>query len=253
MIWVIPQKLENIQEEWRYLNHRSDKVLWELSLWALVWSIWLERNDAVFNQKDTNTEVVWDMHILRVAWWVKAYWKRIPYQIDQFRNSFELIRIPSKSKLRKKTVWSPPQSGVVKFNVDGSALGSPGETGIGGVLRNARREIIGFFSLSTGPGFAYEAEVYALHFALLICQLFVIRNVVLESDSMVAVSWVNNKKNRPWKLQNYLNHIDHLAKEVNCLQIKHVMREANVLADYLAKRGSSQALPICCCCNSILF
>ena len=249
----MPQKLEDIQTEWRALNHSSDKTLWEVSPMALVWSIWLERNDVVFNQKYTNMEVIWDMHILRIAWWVKAHWKNIPYQIEQFRNSFGLIRLPVKSKVRMASSWQAPQVGTVKFNVDGSALGSPGETGIGGVLRNARKEIIGFFSLNTGPGFAFEAEVYALHFALLVCQQFIIRNVVLESDCLVAVSWVNNKGNRPWKLLNYLNHIDYLVQEVNCIQIKHVMREGNALADFLAKRGSSQALPICFCCNSILF
>src|ERR1044072_1958977 len=182
-----------------------------------------------------------------------AQCKQISYQIEQFRNNFELIRFPLKSKVRKNACWQPPQEGVVKFNVDGSAIGSPGETGIGGVLRNTGKEIIGFFSLHTGPGFAFEAEVYSIHFVLLVCQQFVIRNVIIESDCLVAVSWVNNKENRPWKLQNYLNHIDYLVLEVNCLQIKHILREGNVLADFLAKKGSSHEIHICCCCNSILF
>src|ERR1044072_5845772 len=119
------------------------------------------------------------MHILRVAWWVKAQWKKLPYQIEQFKNCFELIRLPKKVKTRVRTIWVPPQLGAVKFNVDGSALGSPGVTGIGGVLRNSRKEIIGFFSFCTGLGFAYEDEVYDIHFALLLCQQYVIRNVVI--------------------------------------------------------------------------
>ena len=65
-----------------------------------------------------------------------------------------------------------------------------------------------------------------------------IRNVVVESDSTVAVSWVNKKKGRPWKLQSTLNQIDLLLEEVNCLQVKHVLREGNTIADFLAKRGN---------------
>ena len=57
-----------------------------------------------------------------------------------------------------------------------------------------------------------------------------IRNVVVESDSTVAVSWVNKKKGRPWKLQSTLNQIDLLLEEVNCLQVKHVLREGNAIA-----------------------
>lgn len=42
-------------------------------------------------------------------------------------------------------MWSPPNPGILKINVDGAAKGSPGICGIGGILQNSRNEIKGLF------------------------------------------------------------------------------------------------------------
>lgn len=65
-----------------------------------------------------------------------------------------------------------------------------------------------------------------------------IKYLIIESDSSLAVGWVNNKSNRPWKLLNALNQIDMWLIEVNCLKVNHIFREANGEADRLAKRGA---------------
>ena len=44
-------------------------------------------------------------------------------------------------------------------------------------------------------------------------------------------------------LRNVLNHMDLLAKEVNCLDIRHILREANDVADSLAKKGVQRRRP----------
>ena len=70
---------------------------------------------------------------------------------------------------------------------------------------------------------------------LLFCNQFGLTNVIIESDSTVAVGWANSIENRPWKLANDLNYLDHLKHVVLCVGIRHFLRERNIIADYLAK------------------
>lgn len=47
---------------------------------------------------------------------------------------------------RRIIPWSPPLHGVIKFNVDGAARGTPSHAGIGRVLRNDKGEVLCMFS-----------------------------------------------------------------------------------------------------------
>lgn len=239
--WAVPSTLSALMLEWENLPKISDKILWNLIPYSLVWSIWIERNNVCFNQKDFNSSDIWDMHLLRIGWWVKPILIQSSYSVDQVIRNFELIRFaPSVPKIRCSS-WSPPEAGLIKINVDGAAIGCPGMSGIGGIFRNNKNEILVFFSKNIGVGFAFEAEIWAIHEALKICAVNFLRNIIIESDASLAVGWVNNRYNRPWKLHNALNQIDQWVSEVNCLKVKHIFREANSEADKLAKRGAAHS------------
>lgn len=128
--------------------------------------------------------------------------------------------------------------------MDGSARGSPGSSGVGGVLRNAQGVTLGRFSLSTGLLWAYQAEVKAIHLALVFAKEHNFSQVLVESDSSLAVGWANCKSNRPLALLNDLNAIDWLQREVGCVGVCHIFREANVEADELAKSGCDRIEPL---------
>lgn len=99
------------------------------------------------------------------------------------------------------------------------------------------RQFLGVFSTTSGVLWAYEAEVKAILNALLFCKQFQFRHVIIESDSSLVVGWVASNHNRQWKLCQDLLQIDLLMKEVDCLCVNHIFREANTLADHLAKSG----------------
>ncbi|XP_057451866.1 uncharacterized protein LOC130743649 [Lotus japonicus] len=90
--------------------------------------------------------------------------------------------------------WSPPPKGALKFNVDGSALGAPGRSGVGGILRNARRQTLGVFSKALGELWAYEAEVKAILQALIFCREHQLQHILIESDSTLAVGWISSQE-----------------------------------------------------------
>ncbi|XP_057428588.1 uncharacterized protein LOC130722016 [Lotus japonicus] len=235
--WAMPHKLADLLMEWGDLRRISDRVLWDMIPYAFVWTVWLERNGVVFNNKDFCIDTVWDMHIARMSWWVKAWWRKCPYTAAQFAVGMQHIVLPKPVKIRKQLQWVAPAESILKFNVDGSTLDSPGQSGIGGVLRNHDGVAVGYFALKVGEMWAYEAEVLAIYQALLFCQQFNFKTVVIESDSTLAVGWVGNSDRRPWKLYQILSKIDWLISEVNCLGVVHVLREANEVADFLAKSG----------------
>ncbi|XP_057452115.1 uncharacterized protein LOC130743918 [Lotus japonicus] len=87
-------------------------------------------------------------------------------------------------------------------------------------------------------------DVKAILNALLFCKNYGLKNVMVESDSTLAVGWVITKSNRPWKLLNDINQIDHLISEVNCTRAFHIFREANTIADSLAKEGCNRVAPL---------
>lgn len=96
------------------------------------------------------------------------------------------IRLPQQGHKVRNASWTLPNAGILKVNVDGAARGSPGICGIGGILRNAKNEIRGFFSKNTGVGFAFEAEVTAI-FRLCHC---VINIAFILSSLSVILPWL---------------------------------------------------------------
>ncbi|KAK2639464.1 hypothetical protein Ddye_027259 [Dipteronia dyeriana] len=104
----------------------------------------------------------------------------------------------STSNLKKIPVpefWSPPNGGALKFNVDGSAKGSPGNAGIGEILRDETGKVLGYFSSFVGTFDSNTPEILAIHGAVDMCSQevsLVGKEIDNVSYSKVAVSWVNS-------------------------------------------------------------
>ena len=91
-------------------------------------------------------------------------------------------------------------------------------------MRDDKSRILGSFSKSIGLAWAHEAEIIAIKEAFLFCKQYSVGNVLLESDSSLAVGWVNSNRNRPPKLINILNEIDWLRSDGNVISIVHIYR-----------------------------
>ncbi|XVE80966.1 hypothetical protein DITRI_Ditri15bG0024200 [Diplodiscus trichospermus] len=165
---------------------------------AIVWTIWLTRNDVVFNDKSVSIEQVIDSSKLRLVHWVKAKWLRILTGWQEIFMFLNLIVVPLKGhKIRSSISWVSPNVGELKFNVDGSALGKPGPTGIGGILRDHLGIKKMAFSKPTGIADSNIAELMAIREAFI---LFIslpwcsTHKLIIESDSTNAVKWVLNTR-----------------------------------------------------------
>lgn len=242
--WCVPGTLIELLQQWESLRLVTDSELWPLVPYAVLWSVWMARNDVIFRAKQTRVAEVWDDHVTRIYCWIRASGWECAYALYDFTQNFEHVRLVRRPKLQRFVEWQPPLEGVFKFNVDGAARGSPGIAGAGGILRDWNGEVKGYFSLSLGVAYAYEAEIKAILYALKFCKEFGFLNIVIESDSTLAIGWVKNGENRPWKHLNDFHTIDFLRVDVNCVDIVHVYREGNDKADDLAKEGCDRAVPL---------
>ncbi|KAL4340444.1 hypothetical protein GQ457_08G025700 [Hibiscus cannabinus] len=96
--------------------------------------------------------------------------------------------------------WVLSDAGCLKFNVDAASLASFGEAGIGGILRYHYGKILIRFFKSIGISDLTGAELVAIHEA---CQVFSLSpwfrryDLLIESDSLLAVSWIKNPSCSP--------------------------------------------------------
>ncbi|KAI9156673.1 hypothetical protein LWI28_010398 [Acer negundo] len=99
-------------------------------------------------------------------------------------------------RLAKVEEWVPPSFDSLIFNVDDSTRGSPGQVGIGGVLRDHRGKVLCLFSAQVGLQDAVSTEIMALAKACDLCMNkheVLGKNITLISDSKIAVSWVKGQ------------------------------------------------------------
>ncbi|XVF25458.1 hypothetical protein REPUB_Repub13aG0213900 [Reevesia pubescens] len=65
--------------------------------------------------------------------------------------------------------------------------------------------------------------------------------LVIESDSMVAVSWCKDADSRPWRLWNEFMSIDSLLQQDGYVSFSNIFREANGIADHLTKSSVNRS------------
>ncbi|OMO72253.1 hypothetical protein COLO4_27741 [Corchorus olitorius] len=147
---------------------------------------------------------------------------------------------------RSHVEWILPKAGQLKFNVDGAARGQPGEAGIGGILRDENGNTKLVFSKPIGQADSNMAELLAIKEAFLIFAASNWANekeLLVESDSKNAVKWVNEPTSGPWRCRKIIFQIEGYKKKIKKWTVIHAFREANIIADNLAKssvdRGSA--------------
>ncbi|CAI0410259.1 unnamed protein product [Linum tenue] len=133
--------------------------------------------------------------------------------------------------------WKAPDVGWIKVNVDGSRYEANCSTAIGGVLRDCCGNWIAGFANSFGFTTIVTAEVRAIRDGLSLAQLLGYKKVEVESDSQVAVQLICQLDTENHPLDNLLRECRQLLKNNGEYTINHIFREANVVADAMAKKG----------------
>ena len=243
--WVCPSSIQLALEQW-FLPSKSEisRKLWLAGFMVIVWSIWKERNARIFTNKSCSINEIKDLILLRLSWWIKNWNDPLPFSLENIRKNPSCL-LTSKNSLSLKpppeTIhWSPPEPSQIKWNVDASLSPSLGRSAIGGVLRGPDGLFKCLFSCPIPPMEINSAEVLAIHRAIQISlnnQEFKTSKIIIESDSQNAVRWCTSQKGGPWHLNFILNFIRSAPARGLEISIHHKRRNANFVADSLAKQG----------------
>jgi ribonuclease HI len=134
--------------------------------------------------------------------------------------------------------WEKLDLGWFKLNTDGSSLVNPGISGAGGLIRDHKGNLIVAFSEYVGIGSNNKAELLGVLIGLRKCKAMSLRNIVVELDSSLIVTWFEKGSCRVWYFEDFWEEIDLLLSGLNT-QFNHVFREGNQAVDWLNKHGSA--------------
>ena len=169
----------------------KSKKVWFTLFFVVTWTIWEHRNNSIFKDQEPSLEKAVDDAKFRVAWWFKSFGKKSKLPVSLLMLNLKdncVTLVPLNKKVRGS--WSPPVGANLKFNVDESARGKPGPTGIGGVLRNSEGSILCQFSIAIGIQDLITTEILAIQKACELCvsnRSLADRSIQIVSDSSVGL------------------------------------------------------------------
>ncbi|KAL4320117.1 hypothetical protein GQ457_18G008920 [Hibiscus cannabinus] len=215
--------------------------IWHFLPFAILWTIWLFRNDMVFNNCQLDVVQLFFLVKTRAASWFKAC------APDSICSLDDLILDPSIAdrsgrfprRPRIDLSWKAPPLGFLKMNIDGAMLSNGTKGGIGGIVRNSFGNCLGTFSLPIGSGPPIMAELEAINHGLNFFFSrgeFVSSRLILESDSVNAIDWISNPSLCPLIFKDLVASCM-IIIEVNSVILRYIPRHLNTLADELAKKG----------------
>ncbi|GKU92594.1 hypothetical protein SLEP1_g6302 [Rubroshorea leprosula] len=197
---------------------------WSTSFSFITWSIWYFRNQLVHGGKSFSIDVARDF---------------ILSKIDEFN---QIHHTASKPKTSTTILigWTPPHppSGVIKLNTDGSAITNPGAAGAGGVFRDELGNWLLSFYCSIGFTTSLSAELWALRNGLRLAVDRGYSNLIVEIDSRITKILLDSANSNFHSLGVLIDDCRAMMSQIPALQINHIYREANALADGLAKKGA---------------
>ncbi|GMI95970.1 hypothetical protein HRI_003266300 [Hibiscus trionum] len=238
---ALPDSLVSLLHIWVNLPLKpSLKPIWIVAFCGIIWTVWLQRNEAIFKKKKITGSFLLDMAMIRVGHWCKGNWPESFVYVNEFLCNPAGTSIPKKRSARPMPgSWTKPPDGSIKFNVDATVEGNYGKAGVGGILRDHRGAELMKFSENIGLSDATVAELIAIWRA---CQLLAQSNWdtnvnhIIETDSLLAESWIGNPASCPPCFIDLVHKCIPAAKSANC-SIRFVYREKNVTAHLLAQEG----------------
>ncbi|KAL4388752.1 hypothetical protein GQ457_09G005630 [Hibiscus cannabinus] len=130
--------------------------------------------------------------------------------------------------------WRRPPVGWTKLNCDGAVVPSSGFSSCGGVIRNEFGGWLIGFSRKLGICSVIEAELWGIYEGLLVAWSLGLNRIIVEVDSADVINLIHQYKVGEASLA-LVPHIVSLIRRSWTIELSHVSREGNRLADCMAK------------------
>ncbi|WJX78361.1 hypothetical protein P8452_61592 [Trifolium repens] len=216
----------------RQIEGWSSAVLILSKAAVLMWFIWQNRNNKVWNDSNLSAQQV---GVQALTYWHQ--WATINGLLQEHQQP-----APHTTAVNNFVQWNPPPFGFLKCNVDASFFNTVGATGCGWILRDYRGQFqlagsnIMHASLSVLEGEAMaliEAMEEVLHMGLSF--------VIFESDSKLVVDAISSRQAGVSDFSILISHIQSLISNNNYFEVKYVKRQANRVAHSLARAALSMS------------
>lgn len=189
-------------------------------LLMLLWSLWKNKNDKLWNDVAKPGPVT---SSLAMAWHEEFL------QVNQSSNNGNL-----QNNLLAAKRWLPPPDSYLILNVDVSCLSSNNFVGVGGVLCNSTGAFIaGFSHRKSYVSSPLHIELLAIYNALLFVKAMELSNVIIHSDCLLAVQAINSDEENLSSLGSLIDDIKALLHESPLVSVHHASRGTNFVAHRL--------------------
>ncbi|KAK8554067.1 hypothetical protein V6N12_031045 [Hibiscus sabdariffa] len=206
----LPVGSTKLLEAWGGICGANGKQWWLFIPFAVIWTVWLFRNEIVFKGKEVYLLQILYLVKYRLVIWIKAKFLDACISLDNLIVEPPLAIKICKKALKSKIIprWLPPPMGFLKLNVDGRVAAGAFNCGMGGLLRN-------------------DKGVILFHFSDLL---------IVKMDCKLVVDWISLSVDSP---PNFFNLVSELSDMVikRGFVMRLTPRSCNVEAGRLAKAG----------------
>ncbi|GLT59278.1 hypothetical protein SLA2020_321070 [Shorea laevis] len=200
----------------------SDGRKWSTSFSYIIWSLWYCRNQLVHERKRISIVMARDFILNKINEYNQLH--PTPSNTKSFSTSF--------------VGWNSPPPGFIKLNTDGSANLKLGDAGAGGVFQDELGNwLLGFYR-NVGCTSSLSAELWALRDGLKLAIDRGFSHLLVETDSKVAKTLLEYADSVHHSLGVLIDDCRAMMTQIPDLQLNHIFREANAVADGLAKKGA---------------
>ncbi|XP_042519116.1 uncharacterized protein LOC122092877 [Macadamia integrifolia] len=230
--------MEDLFDWWK----RKAKTLTFSKVWlygvALIpYFVWMERNARCHNSAAKQYKQCFAMVKGEICMFSSVHLGH-PLSISDLlcARRLGIPRVVCKHREIIEVFWCPPFPGWVKLNIDGCSFGNPGKAGVRGIFRNERTKSILNFRKFVDIKTNFEAKFLAIMAGLEQAKDHGFQNLWIECDSATVVI-LQSKSLIPWFIQQRWRGILPFMNSINW-KVSHCFREANTVADFLAKSAT---------------
>ncbi|XP_009784324.2 uncharacterized protein [Nicotiana sylvestris] len=201
----------------------------------ILWELWKRRNSYKHGEAVTIRRVIYQVStiIQSLVRLRKPGLVNVPQIWPNLLHMMEHYTPPLKVT---KVLWEMPPQGWIKVNCDGASRGNPGRSSIGYALRDDEGDIkyaCGKLIHDTTNNVAEALEIVE---ALKYCEEKGFAQVILQTDSLLLKNAIEGIWAVPWVIAEYVEDIVHVMTRMH-VNLSHIMREGNCLADHLANHA----------------